>query len=130
MKKVMFMVVATMLMATTLKAEEKSVNVNNEADFSLVINQNALDRFLVMNDEQKIEMRFASRSLAYEVKKAKGENAIEQSKRLRRAVCSNLLSARRVLDRGQYRDYVTVLNCSLNNKGLAELINNADLAQK
>ena len=130
MKKVFVMVVASMLMATTAMAGEKNDEMEKTPDFSLSINQRSLDRLLMMDDDQKAEMEFASRRLEREVKKARKEDALKQSVKLRKAVGRNLQVARRVLYRNQYRDYVSVLNFTLNNKGLAPLMEQADLAQK
>lgn len=119
-----------MLMATTAMAGEKNDEMEKTPDFSLSINQRSLDRLLMMDDDQKAEMEFASRRLEREVKKARKEDALKQSVKLRKAVGRNLQVARRVLYRNQYRDYVSVLNFTLNNKGLAPLMEQADLAQK
>lgn len=119
-----------MLMATTAMAGEKNDEMEKTPDFSLSINQRSLDRLLMMDDDQKAEMEFASRRLEREVKKARKDDALKQSIKLRKAVGRNLQVARRVLCRNQYRDYVSVLNFTLNNKGLAPLMEQADLAQK
>lgn len=119
-----------MLMATTLMAGEKNEAKNNDAKFSLSINQKSLDRFLMMDEDQKVEMDIASRRLARDLKKAKNKSAVKQSTLLRKAIARNLQTAHRVLYRDQYRDYVTVLNFSMNNKGLTDILYQADLAEK
>ena len=49
---------------------------------------------------------------------------------LKKAIARNLQVAHRVLTQRQYRDYVTVLNFSMNNRGLVDIMNQADLAEK
>ena len=130
MKKVIFTVVASLIIATTMMAEEKIEEKVSEAVFTIKINQTSLNRYLELNPDQEEEMRYASRRLSYDLKKAGKQNPVMQGVLLKKAIARNLQVAHRVLTQRQYRDYVTVLNFSMNNRGLVDIMNQADLAEK
>lgn len=130
MKKVFFVVVASLMMATTnLEAGVKSEK-NNDVDFNIDINMNSLTRYLNLKYNQMEGMEEANRQLYYGVKFAKSSNPIKQSVKLNNAVKNNLRNVHKVLTPKQYRDYLNMLNTTFINKGLDKVFYYQDLAEK
>ena len=125
MKKVFVLAAAAIMMVT---ANVKAQEINNVKVASPVVNYNvnmnmrSLTRFLLLDEQQASVMAYASDNLIYDLRKAGNEKEVKQPAAVREAVTRNLKLAHNILDDKQYRDYLTVLNRTLNNKGLALLM--------
>ena len=132
MKKVMLMVVASMLLATTnVEAGEKKYSQKNDVDFTLDINMDALSRFLNLKYYQEKDMETACIMLYHGVKSSgRASNKEKQCERLNKTVKRNLMTTRKVLNDKQYREYLAILNTTFANKGLDKVLYYDMLAEK
>lgn len=130
MKKVIFMVVASLMIATAnVEAGNKVNEKKNTADFVIDINMTSLTRALNLKYYQVEQMAEASDRLYRNVKFAKSSNPVKQSERLYKALSNNLRVAHEVLDENQYRAYLKILNSTFVNKGLDKALYYQDLAE-
>ena len=130
MKKVIFMVVASLMIATAnVEAGNKADDKKNTSDFVIDINMTSLTRALNLKYYQVDQMAKASARLYRNVKFAKSSNPVKQSERLYKALSNNLRVAHEVLDENQYRDYLKLLNSTFVNKGLDKALYYQDLAE-
>ena len=130
MKKVIFMVVASLMIATAnVEAGNKVNEKKNTADFVIDINMTSLTRALNLKHYQVDDMATASDRLYRNVKYAKSSNPVKQSERLNKALRNNLKVAHKVLDDNQYRAYLKILNSTFMNKGLDKALYYQDLAE-
>ena len=134
MKKMIMMMVATMMMATMsvnakVNNSTKSSNANvsnieiveDAVDFEMNINTTSLSRTLDLSAAQDEAMGNAVRKLSAKMKKAGQADASTQSKAVTKAINGNLGTAYFVLDAKQYHTYATIINMTLKNKGLDNL---------
>jgi len=134
MKKMIMMMVATMMMATMsvnakVNNSTKSSNANvssieivdNAVDFEMNINPASLSRTLDLSAAQDEAMGNAVRKLSAKMKKAGQADASTQSKAVTKAINENLGTAYLVLDAKQYHTYATIINMTMKNKGLDNL---------
>ena len=115
MKRLCMTMMMAAIVATSVFA--KDVNNSNEVKWDGSINKAKLSEYLRLDYEQreqvseicdyfKEEMRWANRS-----KKNKDV-------KLRKAIYGNLKLMKQTLDDKQYRNYLTVMAVTLNNKGI------------
>lgn len=123
----MMMVAAMMMMTGVANASNaKSYVGDDAADYSININMKSLSRTLFLDDDQALDMEIASKRLSRSIKKAEKMDGSKQSEIVTKAINSNLRAAHKVLDAKQYHDYVTIMNITLNNTGLAKIYGNAE----
>lgn len=119
----MMMVVASMMMMTGVaNASNANSYVGDDAtNYSININMKSLSRALFLDDDQAIELSIASKRFSRSIKRAEKYEGTKQNEIVVKAVNSNLRTAHKVLDAKQYRNYVTIMNFTLNNTGLGEI---------
>lgn len=123
MKKVLFMAFVAIFMTTNAVKAEEVATVANEICYTVNINSHSLSRYLNLNCQQAETMEFASDKLYNSIKCLKKTEATKRPARLRTALNQNLALVKMTLDENQYREYLNVLNHTLNNKGLSSLLN-------
>lgn len=130
MKKVFIMAAIALMATASVKAEEKNQDAVR-VDYNINMNVRALSRCLNLNGEQADVMEYASDMLRDEVSRVRFSKEEKKAARLKRSIAHNLSIAHKHLEDKQYRSYLTLLNQTLNNKGLNSiLINEEQLASK
>ena len=132
MKKMIIAVVAIMMAAATINAQEKVETVNNvnPVNYNFNINMRSLSRYLNLSQDQMEVMEYASDNFGYSVKRLEYTKAEKRGARMQKALNINLSYAHKFLDAGQYRKYLALMNNSLKNKGLDTLLSEEEYASK
>lgn len=126
MKKMFFIAVSAIMMATaTAKGEE---NLAPAANYKLVMNMRALSRYLVLNDEQADGMALVADDFRREVARLEKTAAEKRPERMQKALRKNLSYAHAILTPEQYRRYLVILNSTMVNNGLSDLLVSNDIA--
>lgn len=129
MKKSMFIAVAAIMMATAnVKGQNKANEAAPAVNYEMKMNMNSLSRCLKLNEDQKDIMSYASDNFCYAVARLEHTNEEQRGEHLQDALHRNLVLARHSLDDKQYRLYLTIMNSTLINKGLYNLLNNDEVA--
>ena len=125
-------VAAIMMASANTNAQEKVETVNNVTPISydFNINMRSLSRYLDLTQDQMDVMAYASDNFGNSVKRLKNTKEEKRGARMQKALNINLAYAHKFLDEGQYRKYLTLMNNSLRNKGLDNLLNEESLASK
>ena len=111
MKKIVLTVAAVMSMTMAFAAGE---NDNNNT----TTNANALSRALNLNYDQVDVVEDINRTFATEMMNASVADNSERDAKVQSAIKKDLSYMRYVLNDRQYREYVKLLNVTLNNRGL------------
>lgn len=132
MKKVFILAASAIMMASAanLKAEENNnsnlmtENVEGVApiNYTVHMNMRSLSRCLNLTDDQVEVMSYASDNFKADIAKVATEEDMARPEAVRKAINRNLKLVRNVLEDKQYRDYLALLNRTLNNKGLSTLL--------
>lgn len=132
MKKVFFMVVAAMMIATTnVKANENGYDYwQKEIDYTMNFKFESLANYLNLKYNQMEALEGASRQLRSDIYRLRKVKPAKQTERMNEAIARNLRVAHKVLDQNQYRAYVSLLNFTFTNKGLIQILNANELAEK
>lgn len=122
MKKIVLTLVALMSMTLSFAADENSSKVNaaslDNAKYEMNINVYSLGRTLRLDGDTQEIVSYISNDLSKDLAKAGQANGEERTKLYKKAINHNLSYMRSVLDSDQYREYVKLLNVTLNNRGL------------
>lgn len=132
MKKMIIAVAAIMMAAANINAQEKLDTVNNVTpiNYDFNINMRSLSRYLNLSADQMDVMGYASDNFGYSVKRLERTKVEKRGARMQKALNINLAFAHKCLDEVQYRKYLALMNNSLRNKGLDNLLNEEGLASK
>lgn len=132
MKKMIIAVAAIMMAAANINAQEKLDTVNNVTpiNYDFNINMRSLSRYLNLSADQMDVMGYASENFGYSVKRLKRTKVEKRGARMQKALNINLAFAHKCLDEVQYRKYLALMNNSLRNKGLDNLLKEEGLASK
>lgn len=131
MKKVFILAASAIMMASAanLKAEENNSNLMAEnvegvapINYTVHMNMRSLSRCLNLTDDQIEVMSYASDYFKADIAKVATEEDMARPEAVRKAINRNLKLVRNVLEDKQYRDYLALLNRTLNNKGLSTLL--------
>lgn len=131
MKKVFILAASAIMMASAanLKAEENNSNLMAEnvegvapINYTVYMNMRSLSRCLNLSDDQVEVMTYASDNFKADIAKVATEEDMARPEAVRKAINRNLKLVRNVLEDKQYRDYLALLNRTLNNKGLSTLL--------
>ena len=115
----MFLTLVAMLSMTTAFAEGESANsVNNMAAYELNVNMDKLSAALNLADDQKEAVADIHHTFASELMFAAQYNNNDRKVLLARAIENDVKWMRYVLDEKQMRTYLTLLNSTINNRGL------------
>lgn len=122
MKKIVLTVVAVMSMTMTFAASE---NDNNDASananaYRFNVSTYALSRALNLNHDQVDAVEEINRTFAAEMMNASVADSSDREAKIDKAIKKDLAYMRYVLNNRQYREYVKLLNITLNNRGLSK----------
>lgn len=118
MKRITLLFVAALMMGATSYAGEKNASANSGA-WSWTVNAGRLSECLSLSSNQYDDVAMACEYFSAKLlKAAHSRDEAYRSELVRHAVLGNLKLMKSVLDKQQYRKYVTLLNLTLRNKGL------------
>jgi Cu/Ag efflux pump CusA len=115
----MILTLAAMLSMTTAFAEgENAASVNNVEAYELNVNMNKLSSALNLADDQKEAVAEIHHTFASELMFAAQYSNNDRKALVDRAIENDVKWMRYVLNDKQMRTYLTLLNTTLNNRGL------------
>ena len=120
MKKIVLTMVAVMSMTMVFAANENDNNNNNATTSADKFNVStyALSRALNLNIDQVDVVEDINRTFATEMMNASVADSSERQAKVQSAIKKDLSYMRYILNDRQYREYVKLLNVTLNNRGL------------
>ena len=120
MKKIVLTMVAVMSMTMGFAANENDNNNNNATTSAYKFNVStyALSRALNLNINQVDVVEDINRTFATEMMNASVADSSERQAKVQSAIKKDLSYMRYILNDRQYREYVKLLNVTLNNRGL------------
>ena len=117
--KRLFLMTLAMLTMTLAKAEdENAANVVAAEAYELNINMNRLGTVLELNEDQKESVEYITNVFTLELKMAAQASADERQALVDKAVKKDVRFMHYILNNKQYRKYLTLLNLTLQNRGL------------
>ena len=121
MKKIVFTLAALMTMTLAFAEGENKNNAAvaaEQAKYDMNINVSALARTLQLDAETFDAVNYITSDLKKDMKKVGEAQGEERDRLYKKAIRHNLSYMHAVLSQNQYRTYVTLLNTTLNNRGL------------
>ena len=121
MKKIVFTLAALMTMTLAFAEGENKNNAAvaaEQAKYDMNINVSALARTLQLDAETFDAVNYITSDLKKDMKKVGEAQGEERDRLYKKAIRHNLSYMHAVLSQNQYRTYVTLLNITLNNRGL------------
>lgn len=118
MKKIVLTVVAVMSMTMAFAAGENDNNAANANAYKFNVSTYALSRALNLNQDQIDAVEDINRTFATEMMNASVADSSEREAKVNEAIKKDLSYMHYVLNNSQYREYVKLLNVTLNNRGL------------
>ena len=120
MKKIVLTMVAVMSMTMGFAANENDNNNNNATTSAYKFNVStyALSRALNLNIDQVDVVEDINRTFATEMMNASVADSSERQAKVQSAIKKDFSYMRYILNDRQYREYVKLLNVTLNNRGL------------
>ena len=113
MKKIVLTVVAVMSMTMAFAAGENDNNTATTNAYKFNLSTYALSRALNLNQDQVDVVEDINRTFSAEMMNAAVSDSSERA-----AIKKDLSYMHYVLNNSQYREYVKLLNVTLNNRGL------------
>jgi len=118
MKKMILTLVAILSMTTAFAEGESTMSTNNIAAYELNVNMDRLAEALKLEDDQKEAVADVNHTFASELMFAAHYSKDDRKELVKRAVDNNVKWMRYILTDKQMRTYLTLLNTTLNNRGL------------
>ena len=118
MKKIVLTVVAVMSMTMAFAAGENDNNTATTNAYKFNLITYALSRALNLNQDQVDVVEDINRTFSAEMMNAAVSDSSEREAKVNAAIKKDLSYMHYVLNNSQYREYVKLLNVTLNNRGL------------
>ena len=118
MKKIVLTVVAVMSMTMAFAAGENDNNTATTNAYKFNLSTYALSRALNLNQDQVDVVEDINRTFSAEMMNAAVSDSSEREAQVNAAIKKDLSYMHYVLNNSQYREYVKLLNVTLNNRGL------------
>lgn len=118
MKKIVLTVVAVMSMTVAFAAGENDSNTATTNAYKFNLSTYALSRALNLNQDQVDVVEDINRTFSAEMMNAAVSDSSEREAKVNAAIKKDLSYMHYVLNNSQYREYVKLLNVTLNNRGL------------
>ena len=118
MKKIVLTVVAVMSMTLAFAAGENDNNTATTNAYKFNLSTYALSRALNLNQDQVDVVEDINRTFSAEMMNAAVSDSSEREAKVNAAIKKDLSYMHYVLNNSQYREYVKLLNVTLNNRGL------------
>lgn len=122
MKKIVFTLIASMVMTAALADTPKTTTANNAnaANYDMTINYNRLAVALNLDGDQIESVKLIHGDYIKAMNAAAKAPEAEKKEMVRKATQKELARLRYVLDRDQYRKYNMLINATLTNRGLID----------
>lgn len=122
MKKIVFTLIASMVMTATLADTPKTTTANNAnaANYDMTVNYNRLAVALNLDGDQIESVKLIHGDYIKAMNAAAKAPEAEKKEMVRKATQKELARLRYVLDRDQYRKYNMLINATLTNRGLID----------
>ena len=118
MKKIVLTVVAVMSMTMAFAAGENDNNTATTNAYKFNLSTYALSRALNLNQDQVDVVEDINRTFSAEMMNAAVSDSSEREAKVNAAIRKDLSYMHNVSNNSQYREYVKLLNVTLNNRGL------------
>lgn len=118
MKKIVLTVAAVMSMTMAFAAGENDNNTATTNAYKFNLSTYALSRALNLNQDQVDVVEDINRTFSAEMMNAAVSDSSEREAKVNAAIKKDLSYMHYVLNNSQYREYVKLLNVTLNNRGL------------
>ena len=118
MKKIVLTVAAVMSMTMAFAAGENDNNTATTNAYKFNVSTYALSRALNLNQDQVDMVEDINNTFAVEMMNASVADSSEREAKVNEAIKKDLSYMHYVLNNSQYREYVKLLNVTLNNRGL------------
>lgn len=122
MKKIVFTLIASMVMTAALADTPKTTAANNAnaANYDMTVNYNRLAMTLNLDGDQMESVKLIHGDYIKAMNAAAKAPEAEKKEMVRKATQKELARLRYVLDRDQYRKYNMLINITLVNRGLLD----------
>lgn len=122
MKKIVFTLIASMVMTAALADTPKTTTTNNAnaANYDMTVNYNRLAVALNLDGDQMESVKLIHGDYIKAMNAAAKAPEAEKKELVRKATQKELARLRYVLDRDQYRKYNMLINATLTNRGLID----------
>lgn len=122
MKKIVFTLIASMVMTAALADTPKTTTANNAnaANYDMTVNYNRLAVSLNLDGDQIESVKLIHGDYIKAMNAAAKAPEAEKKEMVRKATQKELARLRYVLDRDQYRKYNMLINATLTNRGLID----------
>lgn len=122
MKKIVFTLIASMVMTAALADTPKTTTANNAnaANYDMTVNYNRLAVALNLDGDQIESVKLIHGDYIKAMNAAAKVPEAEKKEMVRKATQKELARLRYVLDRDQYRKYNMLINATLTNRGLID----------
>jgi DNA-directed RNA polymerase subunit L len=118
MKKMILTMVAMLSMTLAYAEGENANSVNNVAAYDMSVNMNKLSEALSLTDDQKEAVADINHTFAAEMMFAAQYSNEQRKEMVKKAIEKNVAWMTYVLNDKQRRLYLTLLNTTINNRGL------------
>lgn len=118
MKKIVLTLVALMSMTMTFAENESAANLNTTEAYSMNINMKKLSQALNLSKDQMEAVAEIHQTFSAEMMFAAQYGKDERTKMVDKAINKDLAYMNYILNKEQYRKYLTLLNVTLVNRGL------------
>jgi len=112
------MTLAMFSMTMAFAENEETKNVNNVEAYDMSVNMRKLSVALGLTTDQMEAVESIHNTFNAEMQLAALANEADRNEKVTKAVERDIKWMRYVLDNKQYRTYLTLLNTTLNNRGL------------
>lgn len=122
MKKIVFTLIASMVITAALADTPKTTTANNAnaANYDMTVNYNRLAVALNLDGDQIESVKLIHGDYIKAMNAAAKAPEAEKKEMVRKATQKELARLRYVLDRDQYRKYNMLINATLTNRGLID----------
>lgn len=122
MKKIVFTLIASMVMTAAMADAPKTNATNNAnaANYDMTVNYNRLAMALSLDGDQIESVKLIHGDYIKAMNAAAKAPEAEKKELVRKATQKELARLRYVLDRDQYRKYNMLINATLTNRGLLD----------
>ena len=120
MKKIVLTLVAVLSLTSAFAGDANSTSANNveAAKYEININSKSLARTLGLDYYTANNVELVYKDFSNDMQKAASLTGQDRARAFKKAINRNLSYMHRLLDEDQYREYVKLLNVTLNNRGL------------
>ena len=118
MKRLFFVMIAMLSMTMTFAENENTKSVNNVEAYDMSVNMRKLSVALGLTTDQIEAVENIHNTFNAEMQLAAQADSADRQERVKKAVDRDIKWMHYVLDEKQYRTYLTLLNATLNNRGL------------